>query len=484
MAPATPSSKPDPSWTDGAPRRLWRRTGVRLLALQALALVLAFSLAGVAARLLMERSEEQAFRIDVRGETASLDDEWRHKGVAHLPFTISKRTRLWHGFAYGLGDAHGLPLAGDPELARLHAAGWSRAEARSGPALAYTEPLPNGGWMTVARDLTPARARLRTLSWLLTLTGAAGVSICLATAYLTTRWTWGRLDALSATAARVAEGRMDVRAPVRREHAPDEIDEVSLALNQMLNQIGRLIGELRRVSSDVAHDMRRPLNRLRQKLERLGRAAEATPAMAAEVRRLEADFEEIIRTFDALLALAEIEGRLRPSGLVDLTEVVERVADALRPDIEASGRSLHARLEAASVAGDDDLLAQALANLLENALRHTPEGARIEVEVGARDGTARLRVRDDGPGIPPEQRDAALAPFGRLESSRSTPGSGLGLAIVASVATRHGARLELGDAGPGLEVTIAFPASAQPPPAAPGPVRRPEASRPVSPARD
>ena len=455
-----PSPSPDPAARAGPPRRLWRRTGVRLLALQALALVLAFSLAGVAARLLMERSEEQAFRTDVRGETASLDDEWRHKGVAHLPYTISKRTRLWHGFAYGLADPQGRLLAGDPRLARLHAPGWRRADAEHGPALAYTEPLPGGGWMTVARDLTPAGRRLRTLSWLLALTGAAGVSICLATAYLTTRWTWRRLDGLSATASRVAQGRLDMRAPVRRALAPDEIDEVSLALNQMLDQVSRLVGELRRVRTDVAHDMRRPLNRLRQKLERLGRAAEATPAMAAEVRRLEADFEEIIRTFDALLALAEIEGRQRPRGPVDLTEVAERVTEALRPDIEASGRILHARLEAASIAGDDDLLAQALANLLENALRHTPEGARIEVEVGAGQGTPHLRVRDDGPGIPPELRGAALAPFGRLETSRSTPGSGLGLAIVASVATRHGARLELGDAGPGLEVTIAFPAQA------------------------
>ena len=226
------SPRPDPSGREGAPRRLWRHTGVRLLALQALALVLAFTLAGVAARLLMERSEEQAFRIDVRGETASLDDEWRHKGVEHLPYTISKRTLLWHGFAYGLADGQGRPLAGDARLARLRVAGWSRTQAERGPALAYTEPLPGGGWMTVARDLTPARLRLRTLSWLLALTGAAGVSICLATAYLTTRWTWGRLDGLSAAAARVAEGRLDVRAAVRREQAPDEIDEVSRALKR------------------------------------------------------------------------------------------------------------------------------------------------------------------------------------------------------------------------------------------------------------
>jgi signal transduction histidine kinase len=102
-------------------------------------------------------------------------------------------------------------------------------------------------------------------------------------------------------------------------------------------------------------------------------------------------------------------------------------------------------------------VAQGVLQQIGQRLGHTPEGARIEIEVAAKDGTARLCVRDDGPGIPARLRNAALAPFGRLESSRSTPGSGLGLAIVASVATRHRARLELGDAGPGLEVTITFP---------------------------
>ena len=456
-----------------AVRQIWRRTGNRVLALQALALIVAFGLTGLAARVSIQSLAETGLRADIAGETASLDDEWRHKGAGHLPYTITKRTRLWHGFEYGLAAADGRPLAGDPRLAGLHRKGWSRARSARGALLAYTERLPDGGWMSVGRDLANLERELTTLTGLLALCGATGVAICLATAWLATRWTWGRLDGLSATAALVAEGRLDVRAPVRQVGAPNEIDELSLAFNLMLDRLGRLVEELRRVTTDVAHDMRRPLNRARQKVERLARAAHGAPALAGDIQRLEADILEIIRTFDALLQLAEIEGRLRPETLVDLSAVAERVSEALCPDIEESGRVLETRLDAASVAGDMDLLSQALANLLENALRHTPPGARITVRVQNLAGGPRLLVGDDGPGIPRELRERALAPFGRLEPSRSTPGSGLGLAIAASIAQRHGARLELGDAAPGLEVSIAFPAPA---PAASEPGKPPRVS--------
>ncbi|MBS0333942.1 MAG: HAMP domain-containing histidine kinase [Proteobacteria bacterium] len=443
----------------GRLRRAWRRTGARVLTLQAAALVLAFVVAGALASISIRQIDEQAYRADVLGEVGSLDDEARHKGVDHLPFTVAKRSRLWHGFEYGLSGPGGVYLAGDPALARLSHAGWSRRAASKGLVLAYTEPLAGDGRLTVGRDLSAMQRQMRELAALLALCGAAGVLICLTTAYLTTRWTWRRLDDLSATAALVAAGRLDVRAPVRRAAAPDEIDDLSLALNLMLDRISRLVDQLRRVTTDVAHDMRRPLTRLRQKLERLGRTAQGTPTLAEEVRRLDAEFIEILHTFDALLQLAEIEGAGAPEALIDLTEVAERVSEALRPDIEDSGRILEARMERATVRGDTDLVAQALANLLENALRHTPAGTKIEVAVEAGGGAPRLRVRDNGPGIAAEKRDLALAPLGRLESARSTPGSGLGLAIAASVATWHGARLELGDAAPGLEVSIAFPNS-------------------------
>ncbi|THD60979.1 HAMP domain-containing sensor histidine kinase [Phenylobacterium sp.] len=443
----------------GLLRRTWRRTGARVLTLQAVALVLAFAVAGALASLSIRQISERAYRADVLGEIASLNDEALHKGVGHLPYTVTKRLRLWHGFEYGISGAGGAYLAGDASLARLGRPGWTRRAAAKGLVLAYTEPLTGGGWLTVGRDLSAEQRQMRELSVLLALCGAAGVLICLATAYLTTRWTWRRLDELSATAALVAAGRLDVRAPVKSATAPDEMDDLSLALNLMLDRISRLVDQLRRVTTDVAHDMRRPMTRLRQKLERLARTAEATPAVAAEVRRLDAEFMEILHTFDALLQLAEIEGSAAPETLIDLTEVAERVAEALRPDIEDSGRALDAHMEKARVRGDTDLVAQALANLLENALRHTPAGTRIELAVEENGGAPKLVVRDNGPGIAADQRDLALAPLGRLEASRSTPGSGLGLAIASSVATWHGARLELTDAGPGLEVSIAFPAT-------------------------
>ena len=444
-----------------APRRPWRTrlrsTGARLLALQALALVIAFFLVGLLAHLSIRSLNREAYKADVLGEVASLDDEWRHKGVAHLTHTVSKRSRLWHGFDYGLVAPDGRYLAGDRQLARPLLAGWTVTAGAKGPALAYTERLPGGSRLIVARDLSTERAQMAALSWILAAGGTLGVAICFGAAWLTTSWTWRRLDQLAVAAARVADGQLDVRAPVRRARHPDEVDELAVAFNTMLDRIGRLIEQLRRVTTDVAHDMRTPMSRLRQKLDRVGRAASATPTVRAEVQRLDNDFVEILRTFDALLQLAEIEGGARSDQLVDLTEVAGRVAEAYRPDIEESGRSLHARIGAAEIRGDGDLVAQAISNLLENALRHTPRGARIELSVDSAEGAPRLVVRDDGRGIPQDLREAALAPFGRLESSRSTPGSGLGLAITSSVAVRHGARLDLLDAEPGLEVAIVFP---------------------------
>jgi signal transduction histidine kinase len=196
--------------------------------------------------------------------------------------------------------------------------------------------------------------------------------------------------------------------------------------------------------------------RLRQKLDRVARSAQATPALRAEVAKLDTEFGEVLRTFDALLQLAEIEGSARRQDRVDLADLAERVLEALRPDIEGGGRTLASHVQQAEVKGDGDLIAQALVNILENAAQHTPVGAQIELRVDA-SPSPRVLVRDDGPGIPDDLRGVALAPFGRLEASRSTPGSGLGLAIVASVAFRHGARLELADAGPGLQVSILFP---------------------------
>jgi signal transduction histidine kinase len=310
---------------------------------------------------------------------------------------------------------------------------------------------------------------------ILLLCGLLGTVFCLAASFLFTRQAWRRIAQISKAAQLVTEGQLNQRVPLRRAANPDDIDDLGATFNGMLDRIGALISQLRQVTTDIAHDMRTPLTRLRHKIERLRTAASDQPTLARAIAGLDDDVGEILRTFDALLQLAEIETHdgATAFGLVNLGDIALNVAEAFRPDIEASGRHLRASGGSWVVAADGALLAQVCANLLENALRHTPPGTTIQIRV-ERDGHgARLVVADNGPGVSPEDRQEALKPFVRLERSRTTKGSGLGLSIVAAIAGRHGARLELDDARPGLEVVLAFPLAVEattktPEPAAPG----------------
>ena len=172
---------------------------------------------------------------------------------------------------------------------------------------------------------------------------------------------------------------------------------------------------------------------------------------------MEDDLAEILRTFDALLQLADLGARTdtRSHRDFDLAVAAQQVADAYRPDIEEGGRSLVTHCTPALVRGDARLIAQAVSNLLENAMRHTPPGTRVSLKVEP-SPRPRLIVADDGPGVPVESRTDVLRPLARLDRSRHVAGSGVGLSVVAAVAARHDARLTLGDAGPGLEVVMLF----------------------------
>lgn len=444
-------------WT---PADLWRRSGVRQIVLQALIMVAAFTVAGVLTQASIARLNEEGARRQVKGEAASMVDEWSQKGAAHLPHTIRKRSRLWRGFEYSLASADGRLIEGDRRLA-LVGAGWRDAPTGDGGAiLTYTQRLPDGSWLSVGQDRAVERRQMRAIAQLLWLCGGMGVILALGASYLLARRTWRRVDALTRTAAVVASGDLDVRAPQQASGRTDDIDALIGDFNGMLDRIGRLIARVRQVTTDVAHDMRTPLTRVRHRLERLESAAAERPDLAEAVRRIDDDLAEILRTFDAMLQLADIESAGTLPGAADLAEVASRVAEAFRPDIEDGGRRLETQLTPMRVAGDADLLAQLVANLLENAIRHTPPGTTIRLAVDEVAGSPQLSVVDDGPGVPDHLRAAALAPFGRLEASRSTPGCGLGLSIAAAVAQRHRARFALRNASPGLQVTTTFPSAA------------------------
>jgi signal transduction histidine kinase len=442
-------------------RRLASRLGVRLAFAQALVLVSALGLAGYLSHVSGELVARRAIDQSVAGETASIRDEFVQKGADHLPHTIEKRSRLWHGFEYRLAGPDGVWRAGalpgpGPEL------GWSTLSVARGAAAGrfrtYSTRLPDGSVLTVAQDLSPqarqAAAMTRNLFWC----GAFGVAVGVAVTYLVMGGAWRRIAAVARAAHEVSAGRLDVRVETRGAGLRDDIDELSSAFNTMLAEIDDLMGQVRQVSTAIAHDLRTPLTRVRQQLERLKGAASATPEVLEGVLRIDEDLGELLRGFDAMLRLAEIENAQGGAHAlpIDLAEVAVRVVEAYRPDIEEAGRSLIVHIEPASIRGDPQLIAQALANLLDNALRHTPARTPITLGVERRPGGAVLYVADQGGGVPPEQRAAVLQRFRRLDPSRSGVGCGLGLAIVAAIAGRHGASLTLGDAGPGLRVELRF----------------------------
>ena len=224
------------------------------------------------------------------------------------------------------------------------------------------------------------------------------------------------------------------------------------------DELSNLVEGVRRVSDGIAHDLRTPLARLKTRLERLKRSR-----TDEEIGEAIAEADRLLATFGAVLRIARIESGERGRAAfaeVDLTSLIDDVAELYRPLIEEKGArlSLH-NAPAVSIRGDRDMLFQAVANLLDNAIKHTPDAGRIEISLAPADGGASITVEDDGPGIPAEEREKVKERFYRLDRSRSTPGSGLGLSLVSAVAARHGGELRLEDGEPGLRAILYLPGS-------------------------
>jgi signal transduction histidine kinase len=362
---------------------------------------------------------------------------------------------------YGLKGPGGAPIAG--RLASAQAPlGWSVATvpARRGPpepVRLLSTDLPGGYRLMIGDDLE----RIQALDGVV-LRGFAGALIGVillgaAGGYALSRDMQRRFAAISDVAEAIIDGDLARRVPLRGE--ADDLDRLAVTFNRMLDRIGQLMESLRQVSNDIAHDLRTPLTRLRQRLEAGLRNPDAHGRGEAMEAAL-ADLDAILNTFAGLLRIAEVERGARRAAfrLLDLSETARLVVESFAPSAEEGGRTL--RLTAAGpvlVEGDAELLAQLLVNLVENGLRHTPAGSTVMVRVGPGETGAELSVVDDGPGVAAQEQERLFDRFYRLERSRSTPGSGLGLALVAAVARLHGARVSLHDAGPGLEARIAFP---------------------------
>ena len=334
----------------------------------------------------------------------------------------------------------------------------AEAEEERPKLMGFGITLSDGSFLLVAQDANRLadmqHAITRAFAWAggLTLLLAIAGGVWLGSTFLR------RIDTITRTSRAIMEGDLSARIPVRGTH--DEFDQLVTSLNDMLARIQQLMDGLRQVSSDIAHDLRTPLGRLRQHLEDVRERAKTTADFDAATEAAIAEADGLLETFSALLRIAQVEAGAQRSGfaMLDLSALVRSIGDAYQPSAEDSQHRLQIHVEdGVSLTGDRQLLAQMVSNLVENALHHTPAGTTVSLGL-RRDGAGfSLEVADDGPGIPEAERDKVFDRFYRLDRSRSTAGSGLGLALVKAIAGLHGLSVRLEDRKPGLAVVLGAP---------------------------
>ena len=418
---------------------------------------------------LIERQTDETVQAEIRG----LAEQYRDEGLVRLMEVIARRSGPE-------GSPENVYLLTGPQLQPLagNLTGWPRdAVAEDGwmevslgrqddpsgtPHIIRGRAfeLAGGYLLFVGRD-TVERGDFRgivagALAWsvlpalLLGLVGGA----------LIARYSLSRVDAVRAASEDIVRGDLSRRVPLTG--SGDEFDRLAGTINDMLARIETLMGGMRLVTDSLAHDLRSPLTRARSAIEMALRQHADAETYRQALEQTAAELETILRTFEALINIAQAEAglnRLTLMGL-DLSALARDLLEVYQPIAEEAGLELSGEIAADIVIhGHRQLLGQALANLLDNAIKYSAPGGRITLELAASEKGARLAVTDNGPGIPEEQRERVLQRFVRLDDSRGTPGSGLGLSLVAAVAKLHDVELNLLGNEPGLKVTLDFPSA-------------------------
>ncbi len=421
---------------------------------------------------LIERQTDETVQAEIRG----LAEQYRDEGLVRLMQVIARRSGPEGApeNVYLLTGPGLQPLAGNltgwPRDA-VAEDGWmevslGRQDDPSGrPHIIRGRAfeLAGGYHLFVGRD-TVERGDFRSivagaLAWsvlpalLLGLLGGA----------LIARYSLSRVDAVRAASEDIVRGDLSRRVPLTG--SGDEFDRLATTINAMLERIETLMGGMRLVTDSLAHDLRSPLTRARSAIEMALRRPKESNGDDAEsyrqaLEQTAAELETILRTFEALINIAQAESGLNRLTLakLDLSVLTNDLLEVYQPIAEDAGLELNSEIAAdVTIHGHRQLLGQALANLLENAIKYSAPGGRIALTLAASAKGVVLCVADNGPGIPQEQRERVLQRFVRLDDSRGTPGSGLGLSLIAAVAKLHDVKLELGDNRPGLKVTLTFP---------------------------
>jgi signal transduction histidine kinase len=402
---------------------------------------------------------------------AGLAERYRTSGLSGLTNTISERvSRKPGGYSiYLLADDDLRPLAGNisrwpPGRAtqdgwldfRLEGEGWPAGEVHRARARAFQ--LRGGFHLLVGRDLHELQRTeqliVRTLVWGLAITLILG----LIGGSMMTRSLVRRIEAVNQTSREIMSGDLSRRIPM--DHSGDDFDELAVNLNAMLDRIASLMEEVRRISDNIAHDLKTPLSRLKNSLELLGTGhAEDSQNRRVLIEQSIAEADGLLSTFNALLRIARIDSGERRAAfaVVDLQRLLHDVVEFYAPLAEDRQQNLTLSVNtAAQVPGDRDLLFQAFANLLDNAIKYTTPQGYIKVDLSLHNEQPWMTFTDSGPGIPEQERDKVLRRFYRLEQSRGTPGNGLGLSLVAAVAKLHEMKLRMENNAPGLRVVLEF----------------------------
>jgi signal transduction histidine kinase len=405
----------------------------------------------------------------IAADLAILRRAYAGGGREGLTAAIAQRVadRSVEGGVFLFADPSYAPLAGNLETwpsGLKFANGWGTFDApRRSLVRATFETLPDGTRLLVGHeigDLDEFAQRIDTalllgIALVFLLAGVAGVSV--------TRRTVGRIEAINTTSRAIMQSDLSQRIPLRGTR--DEWDELAANLNSMLDRIEALMGEVRQFTDNVAHDLRTPLTRLRGRLEKAYNSLREGDCDQSLIGDTLADLDGVLGMFSSLTRISQIEANDRTAAFrtVDLAEIAREVVELFDAAAEDKGGHLEAvGDQRALVTGDRDLLFDAVANLVDNAIKHGRESGRVTVEVRANNGRALIAVADDGPGIPADQCQHVFKRFYRLERSRRTPGNGLGLSLVAAVARLHGVQIEMLDKEPGLEFRLWFPAPMRP----------------------
>lgn len=412
-------------------------------------------------------SADLELRTHERTRLATLEimDIYEQSGYGALVNSLNARAAIADpdDLIFWLGTKSGMTLAGQKLTLPAPATGtYQGALLDRDPTDRYylmVTPL-EGYYLVVGRSYEENDAISENLR-IIFLT-AAGISILVSTLFATflARRTQRRIDSIDSTLQTVASGDLDAR--IRLDGAHDDLSQLSSNINHALERLQNTVESIRQVGVDIAHDLRTPVSRLTIGLEGLRDSLSGDPSLQMKADQAVEEARGLVRTFDALLRISQIEAGARRARfeVVSLAEVAASLAEAYEAVVDDAGQSLTYSDESSDivplVTGDRELLIQLFANLIENAIHHAGERARIKIRLQTNKDCVCLSVSDTGPGIPQSERSRVLDRFFRLEKSRTNGGNGLGLSLVQAIAQLHDAQLELDDAEPGLVVRVRF----------------------------